>query len=120
MTTTDSKQLIQRFNKTVCELLQDIESVYPNLTESIQTFNAKYNVALETNTVYLNYFIIHINPLSECIAARSLDLFTKAVFLEGVDLTDIMNDPKSAGNQEVIWKYLESLYLLSHKYLKIC
>jgi len=118
MTTTDSKQLTQRFNKTVCELLQDIESVYPNLAESIQVFNSKYNVALETNTVYLNYFIIHINPLSECIASKSAELFTKADFLEGVDIQSIMNDPESSGNQEVIWKYLESLYLLSHKYLK--
>lgn len=116
--TTDSKQLIQRFNKTVCELLQDIETVYPNLAESIQTFNAKYNVALETNTTYLNYFIIHINPLSECIASKSAELFTKADFLEGVDIRGIIADPESAGNQEVIWKYLESLYLLSHKYLK--
>jgi hypothetical protein len=116
--TTDNKQLILRFNKTVCELLQDIESVYPNLAESMQTFNTKYNVALETNTTYLNYFIIHINPLSECIASRSLELFTKVDLLEGVAINDIMNDPKSAGNQEVVWKYLESLYLLSHKYLK--
>ena len=116
--TTDSKQLIQRFNKTVCELLQDIESVYPNLATSIQAFNTKYDVALETNTTYLNYFIIHINPLSECIASKSAELFTKADFLEGVDIQSIMNDKESAGNQEVIWKYLESLYLLSHKYLK--
>lgn len=115
---TNSKQLIQRFNKTVCELLQDIESVYPNLATSIQTFNTKYNVALETNSTYLNYFIIHINPLSEYIASKSAELFTKADLLEGVDIQTIMNDPESAGNQEVIWKYLESLYLLSHKYLK--
>ena len=108
--TTDNKQLIQRFNKTVCELLLDIESVYPNLAESIQTFNAKYNVVLETNTTYLNYFIIHINPLSECIASKSAELFTKADFLEGVDINSIMADPESAGNQEVIWKYLDSLY----------
>ena len=118
MTTTNSKQLVQRFNKTVRELLQDIESVYPNLAESIQTFNTKYDVALETNTTYLNYFIIHINPLSEYIASKSAELFTKADFLEGIDIQSIMNDPESAGNQEVIWKYLESLYLLSHKYLK--
>ena len=118
MTTTNSKQLTQRFNKTVCELLQDIESVYPNLAESIQTFNTKYDVSLETNTTYLNYFIIHINPLSEYIASKSAELFTKSDFLEGIDIQSIMNDPESAGNQEVIWKYLESLYLLSHKYLK--
>jgi hypothetical protein len=116
--TSNNKQLVQRFNKTVCELLQDIESVYPKLAESIRVFNVKYNVELETNTTYLNYFIIHINPLSECIASKSAELFTKAVFLEGVDIQDIMTDPESAGNQEVIWKYLESLYLLSHKYLK--
>jgi hypothetical protein len=117
MTTTNSKQLVQRFNKTVCELLQDIKSVYPNLTESIQTFNTKYDVASETNTTYLNYFIIHINPLSKYIASKSAELFTKADFLEGIDIQSIMNDPESAGNHEVIWKYLESLYLLSHKYL---
>lgn len=110
---------LARFNSTVLELLSDLKSVYPQLTEAISSFSEKYEIDGENSKSYFDYFAKNVYPHSELIAEKDISLFEKTKVLDELEIGFIFTDAESEGNREVVWQYLDALYIYTHKYLEL-
>jgi hypothetical protein len=108
---------ISKFNKTVRELITDLREVYPNLNDKLDIFNAKYDLSGE-DELYLSYYLTNVQMHNNLIASRDISLFEKVNILEDINLHFIMTEDESIANREVVWKYIEALYLYAHQYIK--
>lgn len=108
---------INQFNKTVRELISDLREVYPNLNNQLDSFCQKYDITGDDQT-YLSYYLINVQMHNNLIASRNISLFEKVNVLENISLCFIMTEPESESNREVVWKYIEALYLYAHQYIK--
>lgn len=105
------------FNKTVRELIADLREVYPNLNTQLDTFCAKYDLNGDEQS-YLSYYLVNVQMHNNLIASRDISLFEKVNVLEDINLYFIMTEPESQSNREVVWKYIEALYLYAHQFVK--
>jgi len=105
------------FNKTVRELITDLREVYPNLNTQLDTFCDKYDLNSDEQT-YLSYYLVNVQMHNNLIASRDISLFEKVNVLEDINLYFIMTEPESESNREVVWKYIEALYLYAHQFVK--
>jgi hypothetical protein len=105
------------FNKTVRELITDLREVYPNLNTQLDTFCAKYDLNGDEQS-YLSYYLVNVQMHNNLIASRDISLFEKVNVLEDINLYFIMTEPESQSNREVVWKYIEALYLYAHQFVK--
>jgi uncharacterized protein YeeX (DUF496 family) len=108
---------ISKFNKTVRELITDLKEVYPNLNSKLDGFSEKYDLTGEDQS-YLSYYLTNVQKHNDLIASRDISLFEKVNVLEDINLHFIMTEPESESNREVVWKYVEALYLYAHQYIK--
>jgi hypothetical protein len=108
---------ISKFNKTVRELIIDLREVYPNLNNKLDIFIEKYDLDGEDES-YLSYYLTNVQMHNNLIASRDISLFEKVNILEDINLHFIMTEHESQANREVVWKYIEALYLYAHQYIK--
>lgn len=108
---------ISQFNKTVRELITDLREVYPNLNNKLDVFCQKFDLNGDDQS-YLSYYLTNVQMHNNLIASRDISLFEKVNILEDINLHFIMTEPESQSNREVVWKYIEALYLYAHQYIK--
>lgn len=107
--------LVERFNGLVGELLTDLESVYPQLKDSIAGFKAEWELNGENKTSrkYFNYFASNILSHSQQITNKSVEVINQLDVLPGISLGFIFNEAGHEANAEIVWKYLAALALIS-------
>ena len=110
---------LNRFNSTLSELISDVKTVYPNLENDIKQFSENYNVEDNNSKKYFDYFIKNIYPHSKLIVDKDTSLFTQSSILDNIDIKFIFSDDTNVTNREVIWKYLNALYIYVHKYVEL-
>lgn len=108
---------ISQFNKTVRELITDLREVYPNLNNKLDVFCQKFDLNGDDQS-YLSYYLTNVQMHNNLIASRDISLFEKVNILEDINLHFIMTEPESQSNREVVWKYIEALYLYAHQYIR--
>lgn len=108
-----------KFNHTVRELLNDIKSVNPDSIESIDQFIKTFNLDNETSKDYFDYFIKNIYSNSKQILEKDTTLLSGTKILDNVDIDFIFNNDEHTENRDVIWTYLNALYIYAHKYLEL-
>lgn len=110
---------LNRFNTTLSELISDVKTVYPNLENNIIQFSEKYDVENNNSKKYFDYFIKNIYPHSKLIVDKDTCLFDETSILDNIDIKFIFTDDSNITNREVIWKYLNALYIYVHKYIEL-
>lgn len=109
---------LERFNQTTHELIGDLRTVYPVLNGQLDDFLEIYPCN-NGNRSYMNYFLENVAPNVDLIVAKNNELFDKIKVLSDIDLKFIFVEAESEPNREVVWKYIEALYLYSQAYMKI-
>jgi hypothetical protein len=110
---------LSKFNATLIELLNDIKTVYPDLNTSIDLFIENYNLTNENSKDYFDYFVKKVYSNSKLIVEKDVTLFDNMNILDNVDIQFIFNNDENIANREIIWKYLNALYIYVHKYLEL-
>lgn len=110
---------LTKFNDTLRELLNDIKSVNPEAAEQIDLFIKKYNLEDENSKVYFDYFVKHFYSNSKLIAEKDISLFANTQILDNIDIQFIFEKQEQSENREIIWTYLNALYIYAHKYLEL-
>lgn len=108
-----------KFNDTLRELLNDIKSVNPESSESIEIFVKTYNLQDETSKDYFDYFVKHVYSNSKLILEKDVSLLTSTNIIDNVDIQFIFNKSEHSDNRDIIWTYLNALYIYAHKYLEL-
>jgi len=110
---------LSKFNATLIELLNDIKTVYPDLNTSIDLFIENYNLTNENSKDYFDYFVKKVYSNSKLIVEKDVTLFDNMNILDNVDIQFIFNNDENIANREIIWRYLNALYIYVHKYLEL-
>ena len=110
---------LTKFNDTLFELLNDIKTVYPDLSVSIDLFIQTYNLNDANSKDYFDYFVKNIYSNSKLIVEKDTALFDNIKILDNIDIEFIFNDEQNKANREIIWRYLNALYIYVHKYLEL-
>jgi hypothetical protein len=110
---------LNRFNTTLSELISDVKTVYPNLENDVIQFSEKYDIEDNNSKKYFDYFVKNIYPHSKLIVDKDMCLFNKTSILDNIDINFIFTDDSNITNREVIWKYLNALYIYVHKYIEL-
>jgi hypothetical protein len=110
---------LTKFNDTLHELLNDIKSVNSEAAEQIDLFVKKYNLEDENSKVYFDYFVKHVYPNSKLILEKDISLITTSQILDNIDIRFIFEKDEHLENREIIWKYLNALYIYVHKYFEL-
>jgi len=109
---------LERFNKTTHEFIGDLKTVYPSMNNSLDNFLEVYPCE-NSNRAYMNYFLENVTGHVDLIVSKNIELFDKTQVLSGIDIKFIFVDSDSEPNREVVWKYIEALYLYAQAYMKI-
>jgi hypothetical protein len=109
---------LERFNQTTLELIGDLKAVYPNMENSLNSFLEIYTCQ-NGNRAYMNYFLEHVSPHVDLIVSKNIELFDKTNILSDINIKFIFIDSESEPNREVVWKYVEALYLYAQAYMKL-
>ena len=95
--------------------LQKFENVYQELEEDIRTTYKKLKVKESSNR--LLDFVKNILPYMDDISCNNVDAFlykhTKVNVVNGVRLSKLLGESRNVENLRVIWKYLQTLYVLA-------
>jgi hypothetical protein len=103
-------ELVQTFNKTLNDFINNLRRCYPivtndfNIIESIQ------------DTKSLQLFMKSALPVLDEISRKDPNMFSSPFLmtLNECDLSVVWRETKSDGNREVIWKYLQTLVLIGN------
>jgi hypothetical protein len=112
-------KVLAKFNKTTCEMINDLQSVYPELSTECIAFIEKYKPNEMTSKTFMRYFYNNVYIFSEYIANKNPEFFEKVKPLDNIDVKFLTIDEQHKGNLEIVWKYLDALYLYSYKYIKL-
>jgi hypothetical protein len=112
-------KVLSKFNKTTGEMISDLQSVYPELTEQCQIFTEKYKIDDADSREYIRYFYNNVYIFSEQIAKKDVSFFENVAPLDNVDLKFLVSDSSHKNNLEIVWKYMDTLYLYGFKYIKL-
>jgi len=107
-----------KFNDTIRELLDDIKTVNPESIESINVFIKTFNLDNESSKDYFDYFVKHVYKNSKLILEKDVSLINSTNILDNVDVKFIFNNNEHLENREIIWTYLNALYIYAHKYFE--
>ena len=110
---------LTKFNDTLRELLNDIKSVNPESSEPIEIFVKTFNLHDENSKDYFDYFVKHVYSNSKLILEKDTSLFINTQILDNIDIQFIFNNIEHLDNREIIWTYLNALYIYAHKYLEL-
>lgn len=110
---------LTKFNDTLRELLNDIKCVNPQSSESIEQFIKTFNLEDDNSKDYFDYFVKNVYPNSKQILDKDLSLVSVVQILDNVDIQFIFNNNEHFENREIIWTYLNALYIYAHKYLEL-
>jgi hypothetical protein len=110
---------LTKFNETLCELLNDIKSVNPESTESIDQFIKTFNLEDGNSKDYFDYFVKHVYSNSKLILEKDLSLLNNTQILDNIDIKFIFEKNEHYENRDIIWTYLNALYIYAHKYLEL-
>lgn len=111
---------IEQFNKTFGELLNDLDTVYPNLKDETGKLRQKYS-AEEDPRAYLNYFIgrMFLNgEVEKMITDKNPALLRDLQVFDTLDLAFMVEDSKHRPNLEIVWQYVAALYMIAHNIMK--
>ena len=108
-----SEKSVVTFNKNLGALLQNIKETFKELKETI---DERYVLPL-TDSKYLQQFIKNNKHKGNDISNKNEIIFSKdLVLLEYIDFNYIWNHSEiTSENKQIIWKYIQSLYLYSYK-----
>jgi len=109
---------LEKFNQTTLEFIGDLKSVYPTMENSLNSFLEIYTCQ-NGNRAYMNYFLENVSPNVDLIVSKNIELFDKKDILDGINIKFIFVESESEPNREVVWKYVEALYLYAQAYLKL-
>jgi len=109
---------LEKFNQTTLEFIGDLKSVYPTMENSLNSFLEIYTCE-NGNRAYMNYFLENVSPNVDLIVSKNIELFDKKEILDGINIKFIFVETESEPNREVVWKYVEALYLYAQAYLKL-
>lgn len=109
---------LEKFNQTTLEFIGDLKSVYPTMENSLNSFLEIYTCE-NGNRAYMNYFLENVSPNVDLIVSKNIELFDKKDILDGINIKFIFVESESEPNREVVWKYVEALYLYAQAYLKL-
>jgi hypothetical protein len=109
---------LERFNQTTLELIGDLKTVYPTMENSLNSFLEIYTCQ-NGNRAYMNYFLENVSPYVDLIVSKNIELFDKTNVLSDINIKFIFVETESEPNREVVWKYVEALYLYAQAYMKL-
>jgi len=109
-----SEKSVVTFNKNLGALLKNIKETFKELKETI---DERYVLPL-TDSKYLQQFIKNNKHKGNDISNKNEIIFSKdLVLLEYIDFNYIWNHSEiTSENKQIIWKYIQSLYLYSLEY----
>jgi hypothetical protein len=105
---------VEKFNKTLTELFNNIKSNYSYLEESI---NTNYEFPL-TGKNYIEKFCMYSKDKEQDISTKNEMIFCEnRILIEHIDFYRLWNDETfDCDNKETIWNYLHTLYIYAYEY----
>ena len=105
---------IEKFNKTLTELLNNVKSNYTDLEKEITD---NYKFPLE-GTTYIDKFCNNCKNIEQDISTKNEIIFSKEyTLLDNVNFNKLWNkEGFDNDDKDIIWEYLHTLYIYSYEY----
>jgi hypothetical protein len=112
--------ILEKWNELLLQFIEQLDNIFQD--DEVKNIKAKYNVSkIFSKTMAISLFIKNVNPHGDEIMSKNEHYFfhksSSIELTEGLDLKKYFT-MTSVDNKEIIWQYLQGLYILSNGYNK--